>query len=336
MKFRLVRIVVPVLLFTVLLVHDLPAAAQSNGLGITPKLSYTVNAGEQRSDTLYVNNLSTSQVLNLKLKVIDFKPQDETGAPKLLQASDEPLTPWSLKPYMTLPDRVTIEPGKSKLIPFTIKIPKSVGAGSYYSAVQYTAVSDFDQEKVNVAASSASLIFVTVPGDASELLNLVQFGPYEGGKFQTMFASKPPASFAYRIKNSGNISESPSGSIVVKNFFGHVVRSIDNANPLGQLVIIGQTRRFEVCAPKSDKQEDLGKPSNCKPLKLMPGRYTAQIELLYGQNGKTNRQIGATSTFWYLPIWFVILALIVLTAIVYGGWRLYKKLVAPRHRRTKR
>ncbi len=84
--------------------------------------------------------------------------------PKLFQPNSAPQTPWSLKPYITLPDSVTVEPGKSKLIPFTLKFPSGVGAGSYYSAVEYAAISGNDQEKVNVAASSASLIFVTVPG----------------------------------------------------------------------------------------------------------------------------------------------------------------------------
>jgi hypothetical protein len=313
------------------LTTSLHASAQSNGLGITPKLSYTINAGSQRTDTLYVNNLSASQPLNLKLTVVDFKPQDESGTPKLLQASNEPLTPWSLKKYITLPDFVTINPGQSKQIPFTLKFPASLGAGSYYSAVEYRALNSANEERVNVAASAATLLFVTVPGNATEKLDLLQFGAYKDGKFKSVF-NKAPDSFAYRIKNSGNLSESPGGSIVVKNIFGHIVASIDSANPRSELVLLGQTRRFEVCNPKSTKQEDVGKKENCKSLNIKPGMYTAEIEMLYGQNGKPSRQIGAKSTFWYLPIWFVILFIVVLLGVAYGIYRLYKKMTMPRHR----
>jgi hypothetical protein len=315
---------------------SLHTTAQSNGLGITPKLSYTIQAGNQRSDSLYINNLSTSQPLNLKLTVVDFKPQDETGTPQLLQASDSPVTPWSLKPYITLPQSVTIAPGKSKLVPFTIKIPASLGAGSYYSAVEYLAQNGNTPERVNVAASSATLLFATVPGQAKEQLSMEQFGATQTDKagkisFKSVFG-KPPSSFSYRIKNSGNISESPSGSIVIKNFFGKVVANIDSANPRSELVLIGQTRRFDVCYPKSTDSQNLGKNDNCKSLNLKPGRYTAEIQMLYGLNGQNSSQIGAKATFWYLPLWFVFALFIVLALISYGIYRLYRKLSAPRHR----
>ncbi len=328
-------IALAVVLVGIILVPVLKTSAQSNGLGITPELSYTVNAGSQRSDTLYVNNLSTSQPLNLKLGIVDFKPMDETGTPKILQASDAPQTPWSLKPYVTLPDYITIDPGKSKLIPFTIKIPASLGAGSYYSAVQYSATGSNNKEKVNVAASADTLLFVTIPGKATEQLNLVQFGAEAGGNFRSIFRSAPNR-FAYRIKDSGNLSESPAGSIVVKNIFGHVVAHIDSANPQSELVLIGQTRKFEVCNPKSTNQSDIGKESNCKALNIKPGMYSAEIELLYGQNGQASHQISAKATFWYLPLWFVAVFILVLLVVAYAIYYLYQKFSAARHRHKRR
>lgn len=325
-----IRLSVALLLVVPTLLPASKVAAQSNGLGVTPKLTYTVRAGTQLSDTLYIDNLSTTQPLNLKLSVVDFKPQGETGAPKLLQSSDQPQTPWSLKPYLVLPDYVTIDPGKSKLVPFTIKIPASLGAGSYYSAVEYNALTSSAGQKVNVAASSATLMFVTVPGNTTEQLSMVQFGAEQNGKFKGIF-SKSPSTFGYRLKNEGNIDESPAGSIVVKNIFGHVSAHIDDANPTNELVLLGQTRKFEVCNPKSTQPSDLGKPSNCQPLKLAPGIYTAEVELFYGQNGSSNHQIGAKSTFWYLPVWFVVVFILVLLLIAYVIYYIYRRITAPRH-----
>jgi hypothetical protein len=248
------------------------ALAQSNGLGITPKQQFTMKAGEQASNVLYLSNLSKTQTLRVKLTVVDFTAKDETGTPKLLQASDQPQTPWSLKPYLTIPDIVSVPPEGNKQIPFTLKLPASIGAGTYYSAVEYTATAGENQQQVNVAASTATLLFINVPGDVSELLTMKSFGMFDNNKFKSFF-QKQPQSFAYRITNSGNVAEQPAGSMIIKNMFGHIVAKVSNANPKGQ----------------------------------------------------ATRQIGATSHFWYLPLSFIIEALIVIALIVYFLSRLYHR-----------
>src|SRR5438045_3585339 len=76
-----------------------PVDAASNGLGISPRKDYNVQAGKSISDTLYISNLSVNQDLQVDLRVIDFGAQNETGAPALQFATDVPPTPWSLKPF---------------------------------------------------------------------------------------------------------------------------------------------------------------------------------------------------------------------------------------------
>lgn len=309
----------------------IPVAAQSNGLGVTPKLSYTVQAGSQVSDTLYVDNLNKTQALNLHVSVVDFTSQDQSGTPKLLQAANEPLTPWSLKPYITMPDYVTIAAGQSKLIPLTVKFPANLGAGTYYSAVEYAAVTGNGSQQVNVAASSATLLFVSVPGDASELLTLQKFGATDKNQaFKSLFTSSPEY-FAYTLKNNGNVAESPAGSLVIKNIFGKISAHIDNVNPKSQLALLGQTRKFDFCSPKNTDAQSLAKDTNCTPLKLFPGRYSAQLAILYGQNGQPTRQIGASSSFWYLPAWFLVVVVIILLAIAWLVYKIHTRL-SGRHR----
>lgn len=301
--------------------------AQSNGLGVTPKESYTMEAGQQASNVLYLNNLSKTQPLTVHLSVVDFTAEDETGAAKLLQASDQPQTPWSLKPYLTLPDFVTVAPASTKQVPFTIKLPASIGAGSYYSAVEYTATTGANQQQVNIAASTATLLFINVPGQVSELLTMKSFGMYnpKTTKFQSVFHSLP-SYFAYRIQNTGDAAEAPAGSLVIKNLAGHIVAKVDNANPKGQIALISQTRRFVGCNPKSTSSQDLPKDTNCTTFDLKPGFYTATLAILYGQNGQPTRQIGATAHFWYLPWGFVVEVLIVLALIVYFAYRIYSRV----------
>jgi len=304
----------------------LSAVAQSNGLGVTPKQSFTMKAGEQASNSLYVNNLNRSLPLNIHLQIVDFEAANESGAAKLLQASDQPQTSWSLKPYLTLPDNVTVPPGQSKQIPFTIKLPASIGAGTYYSAVEYIASTGSTQQQVNIAASTATLLFINVPGQVNELMTMQSFGlsSNNAGNTSSVFQSYPTF-FSYRIKNSGNVAEQPAGSLIIKNIFGHTVAHVSNANPKGQLALIGQTRRFEGCNPRSLDANDLSKDSNCTPFSLKPGFYTATLAMYYGQNGQETRQIGATAHFWYLPWTAVVVFLAILALIIYAIYRLYHK-----------
>lgn len=306
-------------------------SAQSNGLGVTPRISLTSRPGGVIRDNLRVTNLNNSQALNLKISVIDFRPAGETGTPQLLRDPNAEQTAWSLRPYLTIPENSTVAAGQSANIPFTVRFPENVGAGSYYSAIEYEAVGATDQQRVNIAASTATLLFINVAGNASELINLLNFGPSEGGNIKSIF-SEPPQTFSYRLKNSGNLNESPAGSIVVKSMFGDIAANIDNVNPKGELALIGQTRRFEVCYPKSTEQTEIVKPENCQRLKLMPGRYTAELVLLYGQNGQPTRQIGATAAFWYLPPWFVGLLAIVLIAVGWLVYNIYRRVKSPRRR----
>lgn len=306
--------------------------AQSNGLGVTPRISLTSRPGGVIRDSLRVSNLSSNQPLNLKVNVIDFRPSGEAGTPQLIRDANASPTPWSLRPFLTIPETFTVPAGQSANVPFTIRFPESVGAGSYYSAIEYEAVGATDQQRVNIAASSATLLFINVEGEAAELLTLLNFGAADGGKIKSIF-SQPPQTFQYRVKNGGNLNEAPAGSIVVKNMFGDIKANIDSINPRSELALIGQTRRFEVCYPRNTSDEEIVKPENCKRMELFPGRYTAELVILYGQNGQPTRQIGATAAFWYLPPWFVGVLAVVLIALAWVGYTIYRRFKTPARRR---
>jgi hypothetical protein len=320
--------------------------AASNGLGVSPRKDYSVQQGKSISDTLYISNLSLNQDLQVNMRLVDFGAQNETGAPALQLGENAPETPWSLKPFIKLPKNVSIPAGKSTNVPFTITVPASQGAGSYYSAIEYTAINAETKAKVNIAASTASLVFVTVPGEAKEQLLLKQFGTYVSdanqttGKFKSFFFGSTPKEFAYRLQNNGNVAEQPSGSMIIKNMFGRTVKEIEDANSKKQLVLIGQTRRIQTCiktsvltskAPTGVETEQ----TVCDDPGLWPGRYTAQIAMYYGLNGNNTQEIQATTSFWYIPTWSII-AFIVLLIFIGGMIWLIRRAFdnrRPRYRR---
>lgn len=321
-------------------------AAQSNGLGVSPRKDFTVQPGKNVTDTLYISNLSLNQDLQVGIRLVDFGAANESGTPALQLAQNAPQTPWSLKPFIKVQTTVRIAAGKSANVPFTITIPATQGAGSYYSAVEYTAQNPETKEKVNISASTASLVFVTVPGDAKEQLTLKKFGAYESypsgnGIFKNMFMGAAPKELAYRLENQGNIAEQPSGSIVIKNMFGRTAKEIEDANPKKQLVLLGQTRRIQVCmksnvltskAPTSQETQQ----ASCDDPGLLPGRYTAQMALYYGLNGSNTQEIVGKATFWYIPWWSIILLGVMVLLLAGLVWLIRRAMTGGGRRKYRR
>jgi hypothetical protein len=347
---RKIARVLALLLAATTLFTTASVSASSNGLGISPRKDYSIQPGKSISDTIYIENLSTTQDLDVQLSLVDFGAQNETGAPALRLGDNIPQTPWSLKPFIKLPGTLHIAAGKSTYAPVSIAIPAGQGAGSYYSAIQYKAVNPETKQKVNIAASTATLVFVTVPGDAKEQLIMKQFGAWQStadqlsGSFKSMYVGASPKELAYRFENDGNIAEQPSASILIKNMFGRNAVEIQDANPKKQLALIGQTRRIQVCmktsvlndpANTNDSQGGV-KQEICDDPGLMPGRYTAQIALFYGINTDNAQELQATTTFWYFPWWFIIGSIVVIIALVILIWLIRRAFWGGPRRRYRR
>jgi hypothetical protein len=302
------------------------ASAQSNGLGINPRKDYTIQAGRTINDTLYVSNLSLTQDLSVSIRLVDFNAEGETGVPALHQEVGSPQTPWSIKAFLKYSPAVKVAAGKSAYLPITLSVPVNQGAGSYYSAIEYKAENSETKQRLNLSASSVTLVFINVPGQAKEQLTLKQFSAYQSepgdkGGFSGVFLDGAPKEMAYRLQNGGNVAEQPSGSIVIRNMFGHTAKEITDANPKKQLVLLGQTRRIQVCIKSSvlASKAPTGQETQqtiCDDPGLWPGRYTAQVALYYGMTNHNTKEIMATTHFWYLPIWFIVLVVVLLTGII--------------------
>ena len=320
---------VAVLLGAVYLFPVAPASAQSSAsLSIAPKKNYVIEPGKSVDDKLTIRNLDSTQRLELSLRVVDFTFTDNGGTPKLFLAEDSPQTTWSLKSYIDIPKSVVIEPGATKTIDMSVSIPANQGAGSYYSAIVYGTGAG-EGGNVGLSASGVTLAFVTIPGQVTENLALKKFGLYDpkatgdikGYRFIT---GEEPSVIGYTLENSGNVAEAPAGSITIKDIFGRE-RTIENVNPNGSLALIGQTRTYKACIKLAAQNEDFkgttAEGSVCTSPGLWPGYYKSTLNLFYGQNGNLTKEVTGTASFWYLPLWFVIVFLVVLAAVVIGIWR---------------
>jgi len=309
-----------------------PASAVSSAaLSIVPKKNYTIEPGKSIGDKLTIRNLDSNESLSLTMRVVDFTFTDDGGTPKLMLAEDAPQTTWSLKPFLSLPKTVTIPAKTSKSVDMKVTIPAGHGAGSYYSAIVYSSGSS-DGGNVGLSASGVTLVFASIPGEVKESLKLEQFGAYhmpkagKEGAFTFITANKPEA-IAYKLKNDGNVTEAPVGSITLKHMFGKE-QSIDNINPNSSLALIGQSRTFTACIKlKSEEVNFNGERSRstaCTTPDLWPGYYSIGINGYYGQNGNRTQEIVQNGGFWYLPWWFVLVSLIVIVIAAYYGAKAYR------------
>jgi len=316
----------------------LPAAAvgSSSGLSITPRKNYLIDPGKSVTDKLTIGNLDPKNDLNVTLRMIDFTFTDQSGTPKLFLAANAPTTPWSLKPFTTLPKSVVVPAGQTKTVTYSIALPKNQGAGSYYSAIMYQA-SGANGGNVALNASGVTLAFVSVPGIVKENMTLQKLGAYNSddngatGSFVYIDTNEQPKMIAFALKNEGNVFESPAGSIIVKDMFGHQIANITtNAN--SSLALLGQTRLFTSCIKTVQQKIELeggtSKDTKCVDPGLKPGLYTASLDVFYGQNGNQTHEITATAHFWYLPWWFIITVLVILALLAWGIWRLQRKIKA--------
>lgn len=306
------------------------ASAQSSAsLSIVPKKNYVIEAGDSIKDTLTIRNLDSAQALNLTLRVVDFTYMDDGGAPKLMLDENAPQTTWSLKPFLTLPKTVSIPPRSSQTLDMNVSIPSNQGAGSFYSAIVYSSGAS-DGGNVGLSASGVTLVFTSIPGEVNENLTLEKFGAYNSASDKEdkylSFASDKPEVMAYTLKNEGNVTQSPVGTITLKHMFGLGGDiKIDNVNPNSSLALIGQTRTFQACIKLKSQEVDFnGERSTadtCVPPGLWPGYYTANLDLFYGQNGNNTQEISGTASFWYMPLWFVAILVVVLAVLSLGVWR---------------
>lgn len=328
-----------VLTVTAAIVPAQTASAQSSAaLSIVPKKTYQIESGKTVNDKLTIRNIDSDIPLELNLRVIDFTFTDDGGTPKLLLDSDAQQTKWSLKQYLTVPKTVKVEPGKSKTIDMSVKIPSNRGAGSLYSAIVYSTGAS-DGGNVGLSASGVTLVFANIPGQVNQDLKIEKFGAYnlavdDKVASYVSLTTEQPRNIAYTLKNKGNVTEAPTGTITLKGTFSKE-QTIANINPNESLALIDQTRTFVTCIKLKSQNVDFNgtktESKQCTDPGLWPGHYKATLNLVYGQNGNATKEATSIASFWYLPWWFVITVLVLFALLAVGVTLVIRKFRGKNH-----
>lgn len=274
-----------------------------NGFRVSPVRSeYTIDKGKSETLTVTVENPTDANV-SAKAIVNDFVASDqENGEPRLILDDSAPAPRNSFKKLVgPLPD-LQLGPRQKKDIKVNIVVPDNANVGGYYGAIRFLPVNGTGQGNVGLTASVGTIVLVRVPGDLTEKLDLVQLSAAQGDQAKS-FLTGGDVNVVTRLKNVGDIHVQPFGKVQIKNMFGKVVKEfeLNNSDPRAN-VLPDSIRRFNDAVPK--------------PGRGWFGRYTITANIGYSQG--SGDLITASSTFWYLPMWFLIVLLVLVIAIVGG------------------
>jgi len=300
---RNVRVVVGLMVAVLIVAGVVPSIAQAqttntaNTLKVSPVRSdVQIKAGETGTVDVTVTNLTGGDIL-VKPIENDFIQGDESGTPSIILDEDEYAPTHSLKRFMKPLKDVTIPANQSVVVTVTIAVPKDAQAGGYFGALRFAPTTPGSGGQVNLSASVASLILLTVPGPVTEQLNLTDFSIQQGAKAGTDFRTPNDLKVAFRFENKGNIQLGPFGKISVSQGDKVIYETDFNNKTPKDVILPDGARRWEV---PLEKIGDFG-------------YYTVNATFTYGSK---NQSIDVEKSFWIIPTAYIIGAIVALLLLV--------------------
>ena len=272
------------------------SGAAAQGLQISPALvELNAEPGKTYTIKLTVTDVTITDLV-YTTAINDFNAKDETGSPQVLLDSALPQSA-SITSWLTVPQEFTLKSRQSKDIIAQITVPLNAEPGGHYGVLRFAGrVPEVKDTGVGLSASAGTLLLIRVSGDIQEKATLASAYTALDNK-QSSFFERSPISFVTRIKNEGNIHIKPVGTIVIHDMFGHVVGTLP-VNKEASNVLPSSIRRFDASYQQS----------------WMFGSYSADLTLGYGTSGQV---ITSTINFWVIPYKLIIVALLVLTTLIF-------------------
>jgi Bacterial protein of unknown function (DUF916) len=302
-----------------------PATA-TNGYRVSPvRTDLTIKPGSNTTVTVFIQNAS-SAVENIQTVINDFQPPtDESGNPALL-LNGASAPSHSIKQFVTIPKpSFTLQPNQQAAVNLTLTVPAGTAAGGYYGAVRFAPLGANGDKNINLSASVASLVLITVPGNLSEQLSIAGFGVTQGNDTapKSLFFNNKNLHAIVRFQNGGNVQEQPFGKINLKQGSKTLATYAVNDATVPGNVLPNSVRRFTVTLSHVSWY----------------GKYKVQGNFGYGSKGQL---LTAQATFWVIPVVFIVIAVLIVLLIlflIFGLPRLirrYNRRVIARANRNQR
>lgn len=277
-------------------------AQTQKGVMVSPSIIHIDLANEPAEYELtYLNNTSTEITLNLSVQ--DFSELEDSYKLDFLSPKDSNNFKYSLASWISFENpQLQLSPGEKKSVKVFIDKAR-ITKGGHYASILAQIGGDQATKAINIKGVLASLLFVRAStGQEVENGRISDFAPLRDG-------IDYPSTYMLRFENNGNVYVTPYGLIQVYD-------------PLGNLVAKGSFNQNSLDAlPESIRRYDTN-VTNFQPL-LLPGFYTAKIQLHYG---KTNKTLIATTRFFSQGMFDFVKIGFTLIAILFVSLYLRKRL----------
>lgn len=256
------------------------------------------------------NEQNTSQIIYPSYE--NFTSNGESGAPVF---SDKKI---GLDTWISVgPSQLSVGPGQSITVPYTITIPKDANPGGYFAAIFWGTSSPSDTTQVSIGAKIGMLVLLRVNGNILESAGITSFDRNDHGFFYTTL----PVELRYTFRNSGGDRVEPHGTITIRDTFFVPSATLD-ANRVQGNVLPGSTREFTtdwVVYKAPEPVSGFFGTVRYEWQNFALGLYRARLDLAYGSDSHVNR----TAWFFVFP-WQLLLCLCVgLLAI----WQIGRMLI---------
>jgi len=286
-----------------------------------PRLELTGDPGDIIEETLTLTNeKNISQQFFLSFE--NFEAQGETGTPSFVEPKS------GLGTWMSSQPSVSLLPGESKIIPFTIKIPENAEAGGHFASIFWgTNPSGNNGGQVSIGAKVGTLILLSVSGDIKEEAGLLSFNTTN----KKFFYKTLPIEFEYRFKNDGNDRIKPVGNALIRNTLFIPTEKID-ANISAGNILPNSIRKYNFKWLEYDRGVNYinregywnqfwdNVTYEWKNFAL--GLYSANLKLEYGLQ---SQKVSKTVFFFVFPYELVIVMIVVLSIVYFVGRKLIRR-----------
>lgn len=289
---------------------------------------YSLNPGDTILDVIKVYNESEMAETFYPIRVNFSAGKEEAGVPQFYPA-DENRAGQALAPWIQVDLKaISLGPNERANIPFSINVPQDAQPGGHYGAIMLsTSPSEAEGGEVGIASQLATLLLMRVSGEVREVGSIAEFG-FEDPQ---VWYNHLPAEFFLRFENSGNTHLRPAGNLLIYNWWGRQVASIE-VNGAFKSVLPNSIRRYKFGWHKRGVDEGANPIWN-ELNNFAFGKYQAQLVLNYGTS---NQVVTAVREFtvwpWRVMSVFGVLVFILLILLWFMK-RLYDKRLFKRYER---
>jgi len=238
-----------------------------------------------------------------------FEARGEGGEPRFVPAQK------GLPTWMKTESTITLEPGETKIVPFSIEVPQGADPGGHFAAIFWSNVppAEIEEKQMVVGARIGTLILLRVSGEIREGGGILEFGT------KNKIYTHLPISLFYRLANDGNNWLRPEGEVKISNIIGLQTAVLD-ANPVKGNVLPGSIRRFDVEWKAQDEITEEGFLAivGHQWQNFAFGPYRATLSLRNGMLPELETTEGFKSNFWFFVIPWQLLIIIIIVLMIVG------------------